>query len=76
MRTAGYWPLAAWGPALKGGGKVILMRYMVGSASTEAREKGFTETLAKEFPEVSMLSDTEYAGATVGQSCNRRLRAW
>ena len=41
------------GQLLKGQGKIILMRYMVGSASTEAREKGFTETMAKEFPGVS-----------------------
>ncbi len=52
------------GELLKGEGKVILLRYMVGSASTEAREKGFTETLAKEFPKITYLSDSEYAGPT------------
>lgn len=52
------------GELLQGEGKVILLRYMVGSASTEAREKGFTETLAKEFPKVTYLSSTEYAGPT------------
>ena len=52
------------GELLKGEGKVILLRYAVGSASTEQREKGFTETLAKEFPKVILLSDTEYAGPT------------
>ncbi len=68
------------GELLKGEGKVILLRYMVGSASTEAREKGFTETLAKDFPKIAILSDTEYAGATSdtaqqkGQSLVTRFR--
>jgi ribose transport system substrate-binding protein len=52
------------GELLKGQGKVILLRYAVGSESTEQREKGFTDTLAKEFPGITMLSDTEYAGPT------------
>ncbi|MGP0063878.1 MAG: substrate-binding domain-containing protein [Isosphaeraceae bacterium] len=52
------------GEVLKGKGKVILLRYAVGSESTEQRENGFTETLAKEFPGISLLSDTEYAGPT------------
>jgi ribose transport system substrate-binding protein len=52
------------GELLKGEGKIILLRYMVGSASTEEREKGFTDTMAKEFPKITYLSDSEYAGAT------------
>jgi ribose transport system substrate-binding protein len=52
------------GELLKGEGKIILLRYAVGSASTELREKGFTETIAKEFPKLTYLSNTEYAGAT------------
>ena len=52
------------GELLKGQGKVILLRYAVGSESTEQREKGFTDTLAKDFPGISLLSDTEYAGPT------------
>ena len=52
------------GELLKGEGKIILLRYAVGSASTEEREKGFTDTIAKEFPKITYLSDTEYAGAT------------
>ncbi len=52
------------GEVLKGRGRVILLRYAVGSESTEQREKGFTETLAKEFPEVKLISDSEYAGPT------------
>ena len=52
------------GEVLEGHGKVILLRYAVGSESTEEREKGFTDTLAKEFPGVTLISDTEYAGPT------------
>jgi ribose transport system substrate-binding protein len=52
------------GSLLKGRGKVILLRYAVGSESTEQREKGFTDTLSKEFPGITLLSDTEYAGPT------------
>ena len=52
------------GEVLKGEGKIILLRYAVGSASTEKREKGFTDTIAKEFPKITYLSKTEYAGAT------------
>jgi ribose transport system substrate-binding protein len=52
------------GELLRGNGKVILLRYAVGSESTEQREKGFTDTLARDFPAISLLSDTEYAGPT------------
>jgi ribose transport system substrate-binding protein len=52
------------GELLKGEGRVILLRYAVGSESTEQREKGFTDTLSKEFPKVVLISDTEYAGPT------------
>jgi ribose transport system substrate-binding protein len=52
------------GKLLEGQGKVILLRYAVGSESTEQREKGFTDTLAEEFPRITLVSDTEYAGPT------------
>jgi ribose transport system substrate-binding protein len=52
------------GELLKGEGEIILLRYAVGSASTEERERGFTETIAREFPKITFLSDSEYAGAT------------
>jgi ABC-type sugar transport system substrate-binding protein len=49
-----------------GGGDsgVILLRYNPGSESTEQREKGFLETLAKEHPEIKVLSSDQYAGTT------------
>lgn len=52
------------GEVLHGEGKIILLRYAVGSESTEQREKGFTDTIAKEFPKITYLSQNEYAGAT------------
>ncbi len=50
--TAACWRPRRLGELLKGEGKVILLRYAVGSESTEQREKGFTDTLAKEFPRI------------------------
>jgi len=52
------------GELLKGEGRVILLRYAVGSASTDEREKGFVDTMKKEFPKVVFVSDDQYAGAT------------
>jgi ribose transport system substrate-binding protein len=52
------------GELLKGEGKVIMLRYAVGSESTEQREKGFTDTLAKDFPRIKIISDGEYGGPT------------
>jgi ribose transport system substrate-binding protein len=48
---------------LGGKGNVILLRYAVGSASTEEREQGFLDAL-KEFPEMKLLSSDQHAGAT------------
>jgi ribose transport system substrate-binding protein len=48
---------------LKEEGKIILMRYAVGSESTEQRERGFTDTI-KKYPRITYLSDDQYAGAT------------
>ena len=50
---------------LGGKGKVILMRYLEGSASTMKREAGFLETIQKEFPEIEVASSNQYAGSTV-----------
>jgi ribose transport system substrate-binding protein len=48
---------------LGGRGKVILLRYQVGSASTEAREAGFLAAL-KAHPGITLLSADKYAGPT------------
>jgi ribose transport system substrate-binding protein len=44
-------------------GNVILLRYAVGSASTEAREEGFLDAI-KKFPDIKILSSDQHAGAT------------
>ncbi len=48
---------------LGGKGRVILLRYAVGSASTEAREKGFLEALGKH-ADIKLISSDQYAGPT------------
>lgn len=48
---------------LDGKGNVILLRYAVGSASTEERETGFLEELGKH-PGIKLISSDQYAGAT------------
>jgi ribose transport system substrate-binding protein len=45
-------------------GNVILLRYAVGSASTEEREKGFLDAIGK-YPDIKLISSDQYAGATV-----------
>ena len=52
------------GKALAGAGKVVVLRYQEGSASTAAREGGFLEALKKSFPAVTLVSDSQYGGAT------------
>lgn len=48
---------------LDGKGKVVLIRYQEGSASTEEREAGFLSVMAKH-PEIEIISKDRYAGAT------------
>jgi ribose transport system substrate-binding protein len=52
------------GKILNGKGKVILVKYAPGSASTTERENGFLETLKKDFPGIEVV-DSKYAMATV-----------
>ena len=52
------------GELLGGKGNVILLRYAVGSASTEAREAGFMDTLKAKFPDIKVISSDQHAGAT------------
>lgn len=44
-------------------GKVALLRYMEGSASTAEREQGFLDAI-KKHPGLAVASDNQYAGAT------------
>jgi ribose transport system substrate-binding protein len=52
------------GQLLNGTGDVILLRYAVGSASTEAREAGFLDALTNRHPAIQLLSDDQHAGPT------------
>jgi ribose transport system substrate-binding protein len=47
-------------------GKAVLLRYAVGSASTEARERGFLE--AARAGGLTITVDNRYAGATAGEA--------
>ncbi len=62
------------GERLGGQGKVIMLRYAEGSASTEKREAGFIEAIA-EFPGIEVVSDEQYAGptATLAQQASENL---
>lgn len=51
---------------LGGEGKVVVLRYQVGSASTTAREDGFLAVAREAGLEVSV--DNRYAGATTGEA--------
>ena len=60
--------------AMGGKGDVILLRYNQGSESTEQREKGFLETLKKDYPEVNILVENEYAGTTQKSSQDKAIQ--
>src|SRR5207245_1440895 len=59
------------GKRLGGKGNVILLRYSPGSESTENREKGFLETITKEFPDIKILSSDQYAGTSEQSSLDK-----
>jgi ribose transport system substrate-binding protein len=48
---------------LQNKGKVVLLRYLEGSASTEAREEGFLEAI-RQFPGIEVVSKEQYGGAS------------
>jgi ribose transport system substrate-binding protein len=52
------------GTLLGGKGKVLVLRYQEGSASTEERERGFLERLKAGYPGITIVSSDQYAGAT------------
>jgi ribose transport system substrate-binding protein len=47
-----------------GKGKVIMLRYLEGSASTREREQGFLDVLKEKYPEIEVVSANQYGGAT------------
>jgi ribose transport system substrate-binding protein len=52
------------GSLLGGKGKVLLLRYQEGSASTTEREVGFLNRLKEKFPGITLISSDQYAGPT------------
>jgi ribose transport system substrate-binding protein len=48
-----------------GKGKVIMLRYVAGAASTTQREAGFFDGLKKYGPDIELVSSIQYAGVTV-----------
>jgi ribose transport system substrate-binding protein len=52
------------GSLLGGKGRAVLLRYEVGSSSTEEREAGFLEVMKGEFPGIELISTDQYGGAT------------
>lgn len=52
------------GELLEGKGKIFLIRYQEGSASTTKRENGFRDTIRNNFSEIEFLTDDQYAGTT------------
>jgi ribose transport system substrate-binding protein len=52
------------GQLLNGKGKVLVLRYAEGSASTTEREEGFLTQLKAQFPDIQVVSSDQYAGPT------------
>ncbi|MCJ7680479.1 MAG: substrate-binding domain-containing protein [Candidatus Aminicenantes bacterium] len=54
----------AMGDKLREGGRIFLVRYQEGSASTTKRETGFLDTITAEYPKISIMVQDLFAGAT------------
>ena len=49
---------------LNGKGRIIMLRYQEGSASTMNREQGFLDILKEKYPDIEVVSANQYGGAT------------
>lgn len=58
---------------LGGKGKVVLLRYQEGSASTQERENGFTDVLKKN-PGITLTVDNRYSGPTVSDAKTQSMQ--
>ena len=58
---------------LGGKGKVVLLRYQEGSASTQERENGFTDVLKKN-PGITLIVDNRYSGPTVSDAKTQAMQ--
>lgn len=54
-------------------GNVILLRYREGSESTEMREKGFLEEIAK-YPDIKVVSSDQYGDSTVQSAKQKAMQ--
>ena len=63
-RRAARWPPIGSATLLGGKGRVLVLRYQEGSASTEAREKGFLDRMKAQYPAVQIVSADQFAGPT------------
>jgi ribose transport system substrate-binding protein len=52
------------GGLMKGQGKLILIRVIESVEGSRQREEGFLETIRTEYPDMTILSDNQYAGIT------------
>lgn len=66
-RAAGRLAGAELSRLLGGTGEIVMLRYVVGSASTHEREEGALEALRAQAG-IRILSDNRYAGATIGEA--------
>ncbi len=55
---------------LNGRGKVVLLRYQVGSASTTQREQGFLDVV-RGSPGIEVILENQYGGATSGETIQK-----
>lgn len=62
--AAGGKAAAHLGKVMGGKGKVLVLRYQEGSASTAAREEGFLSGLRAASRDLTVVSDKQYGGAT------------
>ena len=65
--AGGSWERRGWARFCRGKGKIAEVAVQPGSASTMAREQGFEEKLAKDFPGIK-LADKQYGMADFGKS--------
>jgi ribose transport system substrate-binding protein len=75
-RKGGYLGGKRLAEVLGGKGKVVMLRYQEGSASTAEREAGFMDAM-KENPGIQVVSENQYGGATMAtaQTASENLLA-
>jgi len=69
--NGGVMAAAHLGRVMNGEGGVILLRYMEGSESTEQREQGFLETLARDFPKITVLSESQHVNSDATEALQK-----